>query len=165
MAGLVNPIKSTSLYEISVDTANPCNYGDCRPFSVFFKTVYTKAKAKNKRKMARVSNLSSRRDYWQGLSVCTIACTLIPFTVLKPTIAVATAVFRISHCMHSYTVYGIETTADPVYSMCLLLHCMRPYTVYGIETRFFQPSALHQISITFTLIQLKNMITHIFLIM
>ena len=83
MAGLVNPIKSTSLYEISVDTANPCNYGDCRPFSVFFKTVYTKAKAKNKRKMARVSNLPSRRDYWQGLPVCTIACTLIPFTVLK----------------------------------------------------------------------------------
>ena len=38
-----------------------------------------------------------------------IACTLIPFTVLKPTIAVATAVFRISHCMHPYTVYGIET--------------------------------------------------------
>lgn len=83
MAGLVNPIKSTSLYEISVDTANPCNYGDCRPFSVFLKTVYTKAKAKNKRKMARVSNLPSRRDYWQGLPVCTIACTLIPFTVLK----------------------------------------------------------------------------------
>lgn len=83
MAGLVNPIKSTSLYEISVDTANPCNYGDCRPFLVFFKTVYTKAKAKNKRKMARVSNLPSRRDYWQGLPVCTIACTLIPFTVLK----------------------------------------------------------------------------------
>ena len=88
MAGLVNPIKSTSLYEISVDTANPCNYGDCRPFSVFLKTVYTKAKAKNKRKMARVSNLPPRRDYWQGLPVCTIACTLIPFTVLKPTDAI-----------------------------------------------------------------------------
>ncbi len=122
MAGLVNPIKSTSLYEISVDTANPCNYGDCRPFSVFFKTVYTKAKAKNKRKMARVSNLPSRRDYWQGLPVCTIACTLIPFTVLKPWNSFACAGLQIPYCMHPYTVYGIETTLIITHQ---LIHCWK----------------------------------------
>ena len=38
-----------------------------------------------------------------------IACTLIPFTVLKLSARKMAEAVADEHCMHPYTVYGIET--------------------------------------------------------
>ncbi len=85
-----------------------------------------------------------------------VACTLLPFTVLKLNSALARAT-AVSGCMHPLTVYGIETfdsliitrTAGGVACTLLpftvlkpqctresppLCRCMHPLTVYGIET-------------------------------
>ena len=62
-----------------------------------------------------------------------IACTLIPFTVLKPRQQLKTSLEKEGDCMHPYTVYGIETSAA-VRVVLKEPNCMHPYTVYGIET-------------------------------
>ncbi len=61
-----------------------------------------------------------------------IACSLLPFTVLKPATGLRTNA-NTRDCMQSITVYGIETLhRSPRQSG--LSYCMQPITVYGIET-------------------------------
>ena len=63
-----------------------------------------------------------------------IACTLIPFTVLKQQFLAPGRRSPCAHCMHPYTVYGIETQICLRQQTVMELNCMHPYTVYGIET-------------------------------
>ena len=81
-----------------------------------------------------------RLRYWNyctitySINTRFIACTLIPFTVLKQFISLLIGPPMKNHCMHPYTVYGIETWLFLIHPHPHNSYCMHPYTVYGIET-------------------------------
>ncbi len=63
---------------------------------------------------------------------CTIACSLLPFTVLKRQVRDRLGKRR-DYCMQPITVYGIETLIAAK-TASHADNCMQPITVYGIET-------------------------------
>ena len=63
------------------------------------------------------------------LCLMLIACTLIPFTVLKRC-GVENGYTVKEDCMHPYTVYGIETQARIVWTSLAIIACtLIPFTV------------------------------------
>ena len=68
----------------------------------------------------RYWNRLNLRRCWHRLTV-TIACTLIPFTVLKLPASLFMRIL-LSYCMHPYTVYGIETLTIAAIFLISKLH-------------------------------------------
>ncbi len=67
------------------------------------------------------------------VTFCNIACSLLPFTVLKRRLC-RDQRGQVRDCMQPITVYGIETTSREC-PLSANRDCMQPITVYGIETR------------------------------
>ena len=61
-----------------------------------------------------------------------IACTLIPFTVLKHAGTATEGAKHIACTLIPFTVLKLQSQ-NP-YTLWFLQYCMHPYTVYGIET-------------------------------